>query len=103
MRNPWLIILMLLVLNPGGASQTSHRKPNISDIDAVPATDRPQPVLRIDREKVQREAEELHHLAQTVPDDVHKATQGVLSKDLKDRLKRIEKLAKSLRGDLLLQ
>jgi hypothetical protein len=41
-------------------------------------------------------------LAQQVHSDTERATQGVVSKDLKDKLKRIEKLSKRLRDELSL-
>jgi hypothetical protein len=37
-----------------------------------------------------------------VPADVERAASGILSRDLKDKLKRIEKLSKRLRGELAL-
>jgi hypothetical protein len=47
-----------------------------------------------------REAKELAKLADEVPPLVEQANKGVLSKDLNDRLKRIEKLSKQLHRDL---
>jgi len=45
-------------------------------------------------------AEELARLARTIPPDIDLTAKGLLAKDLKSRLKKIEKLAKQLRGEL---
>ncbi len=47
-----------------------------------------------------QQADEMLSLAQQVRADTERATQGVLAKDLKDKLKRIEKLSKKLREEL---
>jgi len=47
-----------------------------------------------------QQADEMLSLAQQVRADTERATQGILAKDLKDKLKRIEKLSKQLRGEL---
>jgi hypothetical protein len=51
-----------------------------------------------DLAKLKRDADELASLAQSIPPGVEQTTTGVLPKDLADRLKRIEKLAKQLRS-----
>ena len=52
-------------------------------------------------EQVLQQADELLSLAQQVRADTERATtQGLLAKDLKDKLKRIEKLSKRLREEL---
>jgi hypothetical protein len=53
-----------------------------------------------DPAKLQREADELTKLAASIPDDVDRASKGVLATDLNARLKRIEKLAKQLRREI---
>jgi len=55
---------------------------------------------KLDAAQLQREASELAKLAGEVPAAVEQAGKGVLSKDLNDRLKRIEKLSKQLRREL---
>jgi hypothetical protein len=47
-----------------------------------------------------RQSDELLALAQQVQIDTKQAMQGLLAKDLKDKLKRIEKLSKQLREEL---
>jgi len=66
-----------------------------------PQEEKPQPVRRkIDTEQIKRDADELAKLTEEVPPDVERAGKGVISKDLTERLKRIEKLAKQLRREL---
>lgn len=50
--------------------------------------------------ELEKQADELLSLAQQVHTDTQRASQGVLDKDLKDKLKRIEKLSKKLRDEL---
>jgi len=52
--------------------------------------------------EVQRQADELLSLAQQVQTSAPRAAQGVLDKDLKEKLRRIEKLSKKLRDELAL-
>ena len=49
---------------------------------------------------LQNQAHQLSDLAASMPQSVENANKGVLEKDLIERLKRIEKLAKQLRGQL---
>jgi hypothetical protein len=51
--------------------------------------------------QILQEADELVSLAQQVRVETEHATQGLLAKDLKDKLKRIEKLSKRLREELV--
>ena len=50
--------------------------------------------------EVQKQADELLSLAQQVHTGTQRAAEGLLDKDLKDKLKRIEKLSKRLRDEL---
>jgi hypothetical protein len=54
----------------------------------------------VDLEKLRQNADELATLAQSVPTEVDQTTKGVLPKDLSEKLKRIEKLAKQLRSQI---
>jgi hypothetical protein len=58
------------------------------------------PAQNITAAQVLQQADEMLSLAQQVRADTERATQGVLAKDLKDKLKRIEKLSKRLREEL---
>ena len=50
---------------------------------------------------IKQQSDELLALAQQVHSDALNATQGLLSKDLKEKLKRLEKLTKQLRQELV--
>jgi hypothetical protein len=54
----------------------------------------------IDPVKLRAEANELADLAREVPSEVDQVSRGKLPKDFADKLKRIEKLSKHLRGEL---
>jgi hypothetical protein len=56
---------------------------------------------KFDPVKVHQEAADLAQLAQTIPADVDQTSQGKLPKDLADKLRRIEKLSKRLRAELV--
>jgi len=49
---------------------------------------------------LQRKARELSDLARTLPADIDNVNHGLLSKDVIEKLKRIEKLSKHLRGEI---
>ena len=55
---------------------------------------------KVDPKKLKEEADELAKLSAAVPPQVAQVAQGQLPKDLPDQLKRIEKLAKHLRGEI---
>jgi hypothetical protein len=50
--------------------------------------------------QMQHNARELASLARSIPPDIDLTAKGLLAKDLKSRLKKIEKLAKQLRSEL---
>ncbi len=58
------------------------------------------PVQKLNLADINKQADELLALAQQVHADTIRATQGLLAKDLKDNLKRMEKLSKRLREEL---
>jgi hypothetical protein len=71
--------------------------------EAKSQRDMPPPLNQrptIDPVKLKRDADELASLAQSVPPEVDQTTKGVLPKDLSEKLKRIEKLAKQLRSQI---
>jgi hypothetical protein len=53
-----------------------------------------------DPAKLKQEADELAQLSAGVPSDLARVARGQLPKDLADKLKRIEKLARNLRNQL---
>jgi hypothetical protein len=55
----------------------------------------------LDFAKLQKDAQELAELSASIRSDIEHAKQGLLSKDVVERLKRIEKLSKHLRSELM--
>ncbi len=82
-------------------SQRGHHDPTPEDRN--PSPDRQLATPPVDPTQIRHDAAELAQLASTVPPDIERAANGVLAKDLKDRLKRIEKLSKRLRSELALE
>jgi hypothetical protein len=64
----------------------------------IPPPIHPKPA--VDLAQLQRQADELAKLAQTVPSDVTNIKKGMLPKDILQKLKQIEKLSKRLRNEL---
>ena len=99
-----LSLLFLACLAPIPATPQKRVPPGIreaQDYEAAhplePPTVRPP---RIDPLELQRQADELSILAQTIPGDIDRAHRGLLPADLVEKLKKIEKLSKHLRNGL---
>ena len=91
----WLVLL--------GAAQTSNPFPTPPQpLDTqTQKSGQPQTLPRqIDFVQVQKNADDLARLAQTIPPDVASMRKGVLPKDVTEKLKQIEKLSKRLRTEL---
>jgi hypothetical protein len=85
------------------AAQTGHNYPTPPEPMDPQSHQTELPHLstrRIDAAQVQKEAEDLARIAQTIPADVSSARKGMLPKDVIDKLKQIEKLSKRLRTEL---
>jgi hypothetical protein len=100
-------LLLALLQNPGGqppwtpgpVQQTAPKQSESRfPVDDPQAAQPAKP--KIDVAQAKRDAEELAKLADQIPPGVEEASKGVISKDLNDRLKRIEKLSKQLRREL---
>jgi predicted NAD-dependent protein-ADP-ribosyltransferase YbiA (DUF1768 family) len=85
------------------AAQTGHNYPTPPEpMDPQSRqTDQHQTATRrIDAAQVQKEADDLARMAQTIPNDVASVRKGMLPKDVIEKLKQIEKLSKRLRTEL---
>jgi hypothetical protein len=60
----------------------------------------PQQQTKLDPVQLQHEAQELLNLTQSLQPDIDSVNHGVLPKDTVEKLKRIQKVAKHLRGEL---
>jgi len=92
---------LLIVL--GSAQTSSHHFPTPPEsLDPQsPKSEQAQTATRrIDYAQAQKDADDLARTAQTIPMDVAKARKGTLPKDVTEKLKQIEKLAKRLRSEL---
>jgi hypothetical protein len=85
-----------LTTNPSPHPRVERRLPIDQPEVITPRSARPH----IDSAQLVREANELAKLASEIPSLVEQANKGVLSKDLNERLKRIEKLSKHLHREL---
>jgi hypothetical protein len=84
-----------LTTNPSPHPQQERRLPIDQPEVVTPRSKHP-----IDSARLMRDANELARLGNEIPSLVQQANKGLLSEDLKERLKRIEKLWKQLRGEL---
>jgi hypothetical protein len=60
----------------------------------------PQNVPRRNPQNLQRDADDLARFAQSIPTDIEQVHRGLMPADLKEKLKKIEKLSKRLRNGL---
>ena len=65
-----------------------------------PTTPLAQPKTKLDPDQLQREARELLELSQSLQGDIDSVNHGLHPKDTIGKLKRIQKLAKHLRGEI---
>jgi hypothetical protein len=97
-----LFSLLLIALPCGGQTHEGPPMipiPNSTDVrrNSPPTT----PARRIDPARVRSQADELAKLASGIPSDIDQLGKGLLPKDLNDKLKKIEKLSKQLRQQLI--
>jgi hypothetical protein len=108
MRKPFssLILLALCSFLSSSANPVSQQRPippglregqkQINKPLDPPLIDTPGP----NAAKLKREGDELAQLSAGVPSDLARVARGQLPKDLAEKLKRIEKLARNLRNEL---
>lgn len=81
---------------PVGVREAEQAQDKLDKNSIPPLNQRPV----IDPQKLKHDADELAALAGSVPSEVDQTTKGLLPKDLSEKLKRIEKLAKQLRSQI---
>jgi hypothetical protein len=105
-KKPRLTFISILLFAALAAGQESRRVPQgIREADkAEIASEKnvppPQNIPRRNPQNLQRDADDLARLAQSVPSDIEQVHQGILPAGLKEKLKTIEKLSKRLRDGL---
>jgi hypothetical protein len=89
------VLLATVTLGAPAMAQTGHRNPPdiFKDESTQAAPTPPAP----DTKAMLEQANQMKQLSDAIPDDIQRLSQGVISKDLSERLKKIEKLAKKLR------
>ena len=107
MRTSIVVLSFALSVSLGwGQARSMPVPPGVRQADQMEArTDKnvPPPLYKranIDVGKLKHDADELASLAQSIPNDVDAVGRGILAKDLDEKLRRIEKLAKHLRSNL---
>lgn len=97
-------IVLILILAGGSTAQRHAPRfpspPAPSDSEQEPKAKR-HPLARMNFLEMERESKELSQLAGSIPGDVGLLKKGLLPKDVVDKLKRIEKLSKHLRGEIV--
>jgi hypothetical protein len=100
------ILGIVLILASGSSAQkrvTHYPQPPTpsmpGDIDTTPKPQSPR--ARMNIVEMERESKELSQLAGSIPGDVDLLKKGLLPKDVIDKLKRIEKLSKHLRSEIV--
>jgi hypothetical protein len=77
-----------------------HSVPQRMPPDFEGTTEQMAPRRRFDAVKTRKDAEQLAALANKLPSEVDQVSKGMIPKDLDQRLKDIQKLAKRLRGEI---
>src|SRR5579862_3989793 len=88
------LVLVAAMLGASAMAQINNgTPPDFGDKSHPPAALQRGPDWKV----MLAEANDLKQLSDAMPDEIQKLSQGVISKDLAERLKKIEKLAKKLR------
>ncbi|MBI3474699.1 MAG: hypothetical protein HY010_03130 [Acidobacteria bacterium] len=98
------ILLIAIVMTTGSGGQVRHGFPTPPEPavheEAQKSQERKLPIPRTDGVAMEREAKEMSALAASIPGDIELMKKGLLPSDALDKLKRIEKLSKQLRGQI---
>jgi hypothetical protein len=92
------VCIVVAALGPFSGAQRGHKEPTtvFTDENHLPAATyaRPDPKLML------QQANDIKQLSEALPPDIENLNKGMISKDLAERLKKIEKLAKKLREEV---
>jgi hypothetical protein len=100
-RSCLYIFLIVGALVSGSSGQHRHgfpTPPPPAVPGGPPSQDPKAPAPRLDIVTIEREPKEMAALASSIPGDVEQLKKGLLPSSALDKLKRIEKLSKELRG-----
>lgn len=99
-----VVFLSLVLLSVPVLSQQSNMPQRVPGGSWSPAVVRPEPPTLNSRafrlQAINQDASELSALSASMPSDLSQLRKGILSKDLAQNLKKMEKLAKKLRQEV---
>jgi hypothetical protein len=96
-----LLCTILALFVTQAIPQTRNHFPTPPEpLDPTTTEKAPAPSRHVDVAQLQRDADDLARMAQTIPSDVASVRKGILPKDVIEKLKQIEKLSKRLRTEL---
>lgn len=95
-----VVFLVLVVSASAQNPQSGSGMPGASQSQPERVLPAAAPQGKANADQLQRNAEELMTLTQSIPTDIDALNRGLLPKDMVDKLKRIEKLSKQLRKQL---
>ena len=97
---PAVVLLLAMSALPQRPANTFPKPPMPAETQ-MPNSRAPRTqIVHVDPVQLQREAKELLELSQSVQPDIDRISHGLLPKDTIEKLKRIEKVSKHLRGEL---
>ena len=100
------LVLLVSLLTVPALTQQSSMSPQVPGRNwSLPPAIRPEPPRESDLravrlESIHQHAQELSALSNSVQSDLQQLQKGILSKDLANNLKRMEKLSKTLRQEM---
>jgi hypothetical protein len=95
----FLVLLLCSLVNPQARNNWPHPPPPASQIP--PAKSKTSSLhVAPDAVQLHRQAKELLELSESLQPDMESVNHGLLPRDTIDKLKRIEKLSKRMRGEL---
>jgi hypothetical protein len=97
------LLLLSLFLIPAAGQHGGFPNPPapMNSQGTPPPSQMPTVRHQVDFAELQKEADDLARTAQTIPDDVNALHKGTLPKDFIQKLKRIEKISKHLRSQVV--
>jgi hypothetical protein len=99
-----LVVLSSLILSTTATPQAGRTPggPPLNGSHELRISDREMPPFqgRVDPASLQQEANDLATAARSIPADIESVRNGMLPKDVLQKLKQIEKLSKQLRNEL---
>jgi hypothetical protein len=95
-----LVMGLVLFATASPAQRRMRNNPNQLPPVVDQPTEEPKKTPAINYVDLERKARELADLSASVPYDIEQLKKGLLPKSVPDKLKRIEKLSKELRGTI---